>query len=58
MLFAALGAVAALALLILVAYFRKCRNPSKAQPHVFISNRDLLSENKAAVSENMPAAAM
>lgn len=57
-LFAGLGAVALLALLILVACFRKCRNHSKAQPHVFISNRDHLIGNKATVSEKMPAAVL
>lgn len=50
-LFAGLGAVAMLALLIVVTYFRKCRNHSKAQPNVSVSNRDLLSANKATVSE-------
>lgn len=49
--FAGLGAVVMLVLLILVAYHRKCRNRSKAQPQVFISNRDLLSANKATVSK-------
>lgn len=46
---AGLGAAALLAMLVLVIYFRKCRNRPKAQAPVHLSNSDFVKGHKAVV---------